>query len=141
MTVCFAHLILFWQRTINAAKKHIQTVLKRHYQRYGYGLWAIECSKTGIVMGMCGLLNRPNMALTELGYAISENYQRQGVAYKAASLSLELAKQQGIKTLAAITSPNNQPSQVLLVKLGFNPLGERHIKGIKGNSRYFECAL
>ena len=56
-----------------------------NYQRYGFGLWAIELKSTGEFIGDCGITmqNIDGEILPEIGYHVHKNYWRQGYAKEA----------------------------------------------------------
>ena len=58
-----------------------------NYNRYGFGLWAIELKSSGIFIGDCGITmqNIDKEMLPEIGYHISKAFWRQGYAKEAAS--------------------------------------------------------
>ena len=51
-----------------------------NYQKYGFGLWAIELKETGEFIGDCGLTmqNIDGEALPEIGYHIHKKHWRKG---------------------------------------------------------------
>ena len=57
-----------------------------NYQKYGFGLWAIELKETGRFIGDCGITmqNIDGQALPEIGYHIHKNHWRRGYAKEAA---------------------------------------------------------
>ena len=57
-----------------------------NYQKYGFGLWAIELKRSGKFIGDCGITmqNIDGQNLPEIGYHINKNYWRQGYAKEAA---------------------------------------------------------
>lgn len=74
---------------------------------------------------MCGLIKRQWLDDVDLGFAILPDYQRHGFAKEASLGVITYAKERlDIERLAAITSPNNIPSQHLLKQLGFSHQGK-----------------
>lgn len=57
-----------------------------NYEKYGFGLWAIELKETGQFMGDCGITmqNIDGETLPEIGYHIHRDYWRQGYGKEAA---------------------------------------------------------
>ena len=57
-----------------------------NYQKYGFGLWAIERKNTGEFIGDCGITMQiiDGEELPEIGYHIHKDYWRQGYAKEAA---------------------------------------------------------
>ena len=62
-----------------------------NYQRYGFGLWAIELKENGIFIGDCGITmqNIDGELLPEIGYHINKDYWRQGFGKEAAKAVLD----------------------------------------------------
>ena len=58
-----------------------------NYQKYGFGLWAIELRESGEFLGDCGITmqNIDGEMLPEIGYHIHKKHWRQGYAKEAAS--------------------------------------------------------
>lgn len=58
-----------------------------NYQKYGFGLWAIERKETGEFIGDCGITMQKidGQILPEIGYHIHKNHWRKGYAKEAAS--------------------------------------------------------
>ena len=57
-----------------------------NYQKYGFGLWAIELKSTGQFIGDCGITMQPidGTWLPEIGYHINKHHWRRGYAKEAA---------------------------------------------------------
>ena len=57
-----------------------------NYEKYGFGLWAMELKATGEFIGDCGLTmqNIDGEVLPEIGYHIHKNHWRRGYASEAA---------------------------------------------------------
>lgn len=55
------------------------------YQKYGFGLWALELKDCGTFIGDCGISMQTidGERLPEIGYHIHKNYWRQGYAKEA----------------------------------------------------------
>lgn len=57
-----------------------------HYNRYGFGLWAVVWKETGAFIGDCGITMQEidGEMLPEIGYHIHKKYWRKGFAKEAA---------------------------------------------------------
>ena len=57
-----------------------------NYEKYGFGLWAVELKETGEFIGDCGITiqNIDGEMLPEIGYHIHKKYWRRGFAKEAA---------------------------------------------------------
>ncbi|OOE95595.1 GNAT family N-acetyltransferase [Salinivibrio sp. AR640] len=90
------------------------------YQAHGFGLNLVERREDGEPIGMCGVLKRDELAYPDLGYALLSRYTGKGYATEAAEAVLEATLlASGLSTVQAVTLPDNQPSNRLLEKLGF----------------------
>jgi RimJ/RimL family protein N-acetyltransferase len=90
------------------------------YERYDFGLCAVELADTAVPIGICGLLQREELPGPDIGFAYLPEYRSHGYAYEAALAVKSYAHNVlGVDTLLAIVSPDNEPSIRLLVKLGF----------------------
>ena len=58
-----------------------------NYEKYGFGLWAMELKGSGLFIGDCGITmqNIDGETLPEIGYHIRKDHWRQGYAKEAAS--------------------------------------------------------
>ena len=57
-----------------------------NYEKYGFGLWALELKESGEMIGDCGITmqNIDSELLPEIGYHIDRKYWRKGLAKEAA---------------------------------------------------------
>ena len=89
------------------------------YARLGFGLYMVTL-KTGIRIGMCGLIKRDGLEDVDLGFALMARYRSRGYAQEAATAVLEYGKNTlGLKRIVAITSPDNLRSIQVLENIGF----------------------
>ena len=106
--------------TLADAENYLLTGPLKSYHESGFGLLAIEQKQSGQTVGVCGWLKRSYLPYPDLGFAVLDEFKRQGIAYDAAhSLMTHAHSQHGFTQVMAITSPHNQASIDLLKKLGF----------------------
>lgn len=106
-------------RTIEDAKAYLQNGPLLSYERNGFGLYLVELLETGEPIGMCGILKRDSLEQPDLGFAFLPELMGKGYAYEAANAVVRYAREQlRIKTLLAITLPENATSIKLLEKVG-----------------------
>ncbi len=87
---------------------------------HGFGLSRVERKDTGAVIGMCGLIQRPDFADVDIGYAFLPEHWSQGFAIEAVRGVLDTAaKAHGLQRVIAVVNPDNAESTHLLEKLGF----------------------
>jgi [ribosomal protein S5]-alanine N-acetyltransferase len=88
-------------------------------KRSGYGQFLIELSGNSQPIGICGLLYRDILGVTDIGYALLSAYHGFGYASEAAAAMMEYGYSTlGIDRIVALTSKENQPSIRVLEKLG-----------------------
>lgn len=110
------------KRNINSlddAENYIENVLREGYRKSGFGFYLMELKTTGEKTGMCGLVKRPVLDDTDIGFALLEEFENKGYAYEASLGVLGFAKNKlKLNKIAAITVSYNQASIKLLEKLG-----------------------
>ena len=104
-----------------AAVDYIINGPQKSYQSLGFGLLLVSL-KDGTPIGACGLLQRDNLPVPDLGYAIDEAYYQKGYTYEACKAVLE--QYRNVARVMAIVSFENQASIKLLNKLGFKVIDE-----------------
>ena len=106
-------------RSIKDAEKFIKNGPKKSYKDYDHGLYLVQLQDSTSI-GICGLLKRENLDLPDIGFAILPNYRKMGFIYEASKAVIQDAKKRLLyDNIAAISSPNNNASANLLIKLGF----------------------
>ena len=111
---------------LREAYSEMLTGMKKEPKKsYWYCDWAVY-HKDGTLVGGIGFKGPPDKdGLVEIGYGISEEYQRHGYGSEAVKLMARWAMfQWGVKGVWAQTEPDNAASQGLLLKCGFAPDGE-----------------
>ena len=80
----------------------------------------VERKEDGVPMGMCGLIKRDTLPDVDLGFAFLPAYRGQGYAYEAGLASRDYGVEElGLERIVAMTSPDNDASGKLLLRLGF----------------------
>jgi len=106
-------------RTLDDARRYIETGPMESYARHGFGLFLAELKTTGAPVGLCGLLKRDVLEDVDVGYALLPDFRGSGLAHEAAAATLRFAKDTvGLARVAAITNPENARSIRVLEKLG-----------------------
>ncbi|WP_340680353.1 GNAT family N-acetyltransferase [Paraglaciecola sp.] len=126
-------------RNIDDAKNYIINGPQAMYQQHGVGSLVVETLDNNMPVGMCGLLQRDNLNMPDLGFAFLPDARGKGYAAEAAKAVIDNAFNQcNIECLAAITAQDNQASMLLLQKLGFILVGT-HLMNPEGlGSNLFE---
>lgn len=93
------------------------------YARHGFGLYLVELHD-GTPAGMCGVLKRDGLDHPDLGFAFVPRFWGAGYAREAAAATMAYARESlGLGRILAITSPDNERSGSLLLKIGFTDEG------------------
>jgi RimJ/RimL family protein N-acetyltransferase len=107
-------------RTLDDARNYILNGPIASYERFGFGLCAVDLKNEHIPIGMCGLLKRDTLPHPDIGFAFLPAFCRKGYAFESADAVMKNARSElGINEVLAITSPDNEASGRLLGKLGF----------------------
>lgn len=107
-------------RTVADAERYIADGPVRMYAQLGFGLYLVELKAHREPIGICGLLKRDSLDDVDLGFAFLARFWSHGYAYESAAAVMSYANRHlEIDRIVAITSPGNQASAKLLLKLGF----------------------
>lgn len=107
-------------RNIDQARQYLTTGPLNSYQQWGYGLNGLLLKESESLIGMCGLVVRPELDHPDLGYALLPQYWGQGLALEAAKAVLRSAENEhNLEKVLAVTMPDNLSSNNLLKKAGF----------------------
>ena len=90
-----------------------------HWQKHGFGAWALVYKQNQQFIGHCGLHYLDNASEVELTYTINPIYWGQGLATEAAIAVLQWGFDTlKLKQIVAVTGAENAASQRVLQKLG-----------------------
>ena len=111
--------------TIEEAASEIENKVTTQLKENGYGPLCVTLKNSDEPIGLCGLINRPELEYTDLGYAFLERFRGKGYAFEAAVESLRWGTEDlNLLRIDAIVSPANDDSKRLLEKLGFVDNGQ-----------------
>ncbi len=101
------------------------TRIRVHFQKYGYGLFAVELKSSGEFIGFVGLsipqFDAPFMPAVEIGWRISSQHFGKGYATEAAKKILEFAFDElELEEVVSFTVPRNKASQRVMEKIGMS---------------------
>ncbi len=114
-------------RTIDDACDYILNGPVHSYERFGFGMYLTELKETQIPIGICGLLKRDSLEDVDVGFAFLPQFWKRGYAFESAAAVMAYGRNTfGLDRIVAITSPGNDESIKVLVKLGLR--FERTIK-------------
>ena len=103
------------------------------YEKYGFGLWALELKDGNVFIGDCGLSmqNIDGEILPEIGYHIKKKYWRNGYAHEAASAVRDWAfKNTEFKALYSYMTTSNIGSYKTAESIGLTRIKEYLDEGI-----------
>jgi RimJ/RimL family protein N-acetyltransferase len=113
--------------TIPEAEQYIDARMIESYRSNGYGLYVVEAKADGASLGLCGLVKRPYLEQPDIGFAFLDEHAGQGFAAESATAIIAHARTAWAQPqLLAITSPDNERSRKLLLKVGFHVADEAY---------------
>jgi RimJ/RimL family protein N-acetyltransferase len=111
-------------RTLEDARGYIERGPMAMYARLGFGLYRVALKEGDVPIGMCGLIKRDTLEHVDLGFAFLPAYRGHGYAYESALAMRDYGAQElQLERIVAITSPDNDSSGKLLLRLGFADAG------------------
>ncbi len=106
-------------RNLADARRFIQSGPWSYRREDGYGQFLTELVDDRTPIGVCGLLYREILDVSDVGIALLPEYWRSGYAFEAASAVMEYGRGTlGIETIVGLTSVENLASIGLLEKMG-----------------------
>jgi RimJ/RimL family protein N-acetyltransferase len=106
---------------LESAREFVRTGPWTNQPKRGLGQFLIEEKATGAPVGVCGLLYRERLDVTDVGFAILSANRGRGYATEAAAAVLEYGRNTlGLQGIVALTSEANTPSIRVLEKLGMS---------------------
>jgi RimJ/RimL family protein N-acetyltransferase len=108
--------------------------LARHWERHGYGEWAIEEKATGELIGRVGLVHHPDwpvgQAKTEIGWTLARRAWGRGFATEGARAALDHSfGPLGMGRIISIAHHDNVRSQRVMERLGMRRQGTARWRG------------
>lgn len=105
----------------------IQSWLKYypHYQRHGFGIWAIEHTESKTLTGLCGLRVRKDLGgQIDISYRMHPDFRGKGIASSAVKTCVEWGFETlELKQILAQVHIENAISMHILTKAGFVKTG------------------
>ena len=103
--------------SFEGARKYVEMNI-RHYEKIGYGRYAVRLKENRNLIGMCGFL-KENYGI-DFGYRYSKISWGKGFGFEAAKVVLNYGfSELGLKTVVGLTAEKNFGSIRILEKLGF----------------------
>lgn len=111
----------------------------KSYRENGFGLWALSRINDNVLVGMNGLIKRPDLEFPEIGYGLLEAHWGQGYALESGRAVLQYANEVlKIPKVIALTSQINVRSAKVLERLGMKRNGEVFTEDYPEGSLLFE---
>ena len=108
-------------RTLEDARQFILEGPWASHREQGYGQFLVELKEGGDQIGVCGLLYREALDVSDIGCAFMPQYWRRGYAFEAACAVMEYGRSTlGIEKIVGLTSEENVASIKALEKLGMS---------------------
>jgi len=99
--------------------------ISAHFDKHGFGLWAVEAPGVAPFIGFVGLLvpnyEAPHTPCVEVGWRLGFDFWNRGYATEAAQAAVAFGfRQFSLEEIVAITVPHNLPSRRVMEKLGMS---------------------
>lgn len=109
--------------------------MERHWQRHGFGSWAVEEKDSGALIGSIGLTQleawTADQASVEVGWLLARSAWGRGFAQEAGRASLGYAFHQlGLSRVVLVSAAANARSERTAQRLGMTFVGRTRWKGI-----------
>jgi ribosomal-protein-alanine N-acetyltransferase len=104
------------------------------YEKYGYGLFAVERESDGAFLGQCGLMQQvvDGETLTEIGYLFKSKHWHRGYAAESAircrDYGFDVLR---LPTVISLIRPENGPSRAVAERAGMVVARTTNWKGIE----------
>jgi RimJ/RimL family protein N-acetyltransferase len=106
-------------RDLDDAKRFLAQGTWTSQQHRGLGQFVVELKANGAAIGICGLLYREQINVTDIGFAFFPEYWGRGFAFEAADAVMQYGYSElGLATIVGLTTRDNAPSIRVLEKLG-----------------------
>lgn len=106
--------------TIKQAENRIKESHLKSYKTSGYGFYKLLLKTKNLKpIGTTGLIKRPELEHTDIGFSLLPEYEGKGFGFESAKAVMVLAKEEfKLNKIFAITLENNKKSIALIEKLG-----------------------
>jgi [ribosomal protein S5]-alanine N-acetyltransferase len=106
-------------RELEHARQYILNGPVASYERNDFGPYLVELRESHAPIGMCGLIKREELPEPDVGFALLPDFCSKGLAFEAAAAVLRDGRERlKLERILAITTPDNDASIKLLLRLG-----------------------
>jgi len=97
--------------------------IQAHFERHGFGFWAVEVPGVAELVGLCGLaiptFETHFTPCVEIGWRLARNYWGKGYATEAALMSIQYGvKERKLAEIVAFTVPGNLRPRAVMERIG-----------------------
>jgi len=93
------------------------------WQRRGFGVWRLDDIASGEFVGLCGLVERPDLGGVALTCAIGVPHQARGYGREAMAAAIEFGfDRAGLAEILGVARETNRASQRLMESLGMRSI-------------------
>lgn len=128
-----ARFITAWNEPIERLRVTMRAYLGEfiaHWDRYGYGPWAIIEKSSGTLLGHHGLRFLPEFGEAEILYTLDDSAWGKGYATEGAIAARDFAfDEAGLDHVIALTLAENHGSRRVMERIGMQPTGTVHFRG------------
>ena len=108
-------------RNLEDAKEFILEGPWASHREQGFGQFMVELKDGGVPIGVCGILYRDKLEVSDVGGAFLPDHQRCGYGFEAVQAVMEYGRSSlGLEKIVGLTSEKNVASIKLLAKLGMS---------------------
>jgi len=116
--------------TREEAKRSLDTILG-HWDKHGFGIWAITDQKKTAILGRCGLNLIAETSEVEVDFVIARGFWGRGYATEAAKAALAYGFEMlNLDRIIALAKPENVASRRVVEKIGMRYLKDAEYWGI-----------
>lgn len=101
-----------------------------HWEAHGFGLWAVEETETGRLIGRAGLWHPPDWPDVEAGWLLASDRWGRGLATEAARASVAYGfRRRRLDRVGSIIRPGNVASERVATRIGMRLHGDATWRG------------
>ncbi len=117
--------------------KELLYEITNHWQKHGFGRWAVVDKADNQFIGLCGLNYLDNTEEIEIGYLLAKPAWGKGIATEAAKACLRYGFEElQLEQIVAVAFPENIASRKVMEKLGMKYLKLKRL--YEGIVAYYE---
>ena len=134
LLMCEENVLRYFPRTepppLERVERLVASYLK-HWEERGYGLWAVELTANGELMGRCGVQDITETGEVEVDVLFGRRFWGKGYATEAGRESLAYGfKVTKADALVGIVHPEHEASKRVIEKLGFRMIERKEYFGM-----------